>query len=621
MKKLLHEDLISSISALRRLLANHTTESVLKMVAAQLIQWPSKNIGLKSPQRQLSYLLGLLMTTPEPPMPREMDQEWDDVIGLLEKIFSSYAVMFSPSGGQLGQLTQAGRDARKVAMPAFLHYYYSGLMASTEQVRDWIRRYIVPHDAVIKDILGLSAMDMLRIASMIGELTQADYDRLSSLSLKEKDARLSLLNEAERQGWDDEMIERQVSEDSRYGEIAHDYLTAIDKVFTVEREPLQSEFGTNQVNAFLHVFSAKRGSVEDFTYPTQWNPATEKPLYELDNGTLISPSVHWVNLAILERAERAMRESAERDKFFRQRDKGLEDHVAEILTRFFGKSASVLQSVFETNRQQFEHDVVVRWEDKLLVIEAKAATSRAPLRDPDRAFVRIRDDFRGNRGIQAAYNQARRIEIMLKDKGAIQLYNKHGKPVCEAPPGEIDRIYSICVTRDNYGLLATDLSLLLEKEAPARYPLAINILDLDSLLDAFSYIKWGPEKLCEYMEGREEMHGRVSASDELDYAGFLISHGTFEKLLEKGRGGVFIYPDYSGVFDEIFYAKRGGETVSFDPTPPVFTNLSSGDIRVVTKAMPHENHQRFRGPSARKQGRNEPCSCGSGRKYKRCCGK
>jgi uncharacterized protein YecA (UPF0149 family) len=51
--------------------------------------------------------------------------------------------------------------------------------------------------------------------------------------------------------------------------------------------------------------------------------------------------------------------------------------------------------------------------------------------------------------------------------------------------------------------------------------------------------------------------------------------------------------------------------------PPVGEGDDSGDDHVHGESCEHHHHppQRF----VTKIGRNEPCPCGSGRKYKKCC--
>ncbi|HEX9276275.1 MAG TPA: hypothetical protein VGA51_07745, partial [Casimicrobiaceae bacterium] len=80
-------------------------------------------------------------------------------------------------------------------------------------------------------------------------------------------------------------------------------------------------------------------------------------------------------------------------------------------------------SVFETHDQHFEHDLLVRVARTAIVVEAKASPPVEPFRDPDKAFVRIRDAFRSSRGIQHAFDQGRRIFRAWKRGDRVQLYD------------------------------------------------------------------------------------------------------------------------------------------------------------------------------------------------------
>ncbi len=621
MDKNLHDKLISDITDLRNLLGQYSTETIVGTVATKFLRWPSKDVELTSPHRQLFYLLGLMLTSPEPSKPQEYDESaWSKTVELLERIFSSYAWMFWPTPEEAGNLSKEWKDIREVAMPAFLNYFNSGLLASTEQVKNRFTRYIVPFDNVVNKLFFLSAIDLLNIADFIGAKIQEDFDSLSNLIKKEERARLDILDEAEREKWDFQTTQNKVL-NSSYADIAKELFSKLRQVSTITISDLQENFGSEKANVFIQKFATRRGSISNLTYPTDLHPEMETTLYYIDDNILMIPSAHSIYLSILEQTERSLLKSDVRDKFLPHRDQMLEDEAAEVIQRFFREDVTIWRSVFETPKQQFEHDIIFLWNKKLFVVEAKATPPREPLRDPERAFIRIRDDFQSDRGIQKAYDQAKRIEEIYEETNFVCLYDRHGRQICEIKSEDIDKIYSICVTRDNFGLLATDLSLLLNKKTDAPFPLAINILDLDTLLDAFSYFKWTPDRLCEYLDGREKMHGRVTADDEMEYAGYLIAHGTFDYLFNEIYDRMFLNPGYSVVFDQIFYAKHGGKPVNYNPKPPVTTDLSAE----MKKWMLHDtrntavDNRPIR--AVKKQGRNEPCACGSGKKFKKCCGR
>ena len=109
--------------------------------------------------------------------------------------------------------------------------------------------------------------------------------------------------------------------------------------------------------------------------------------------------------------------------------------------------------------------------------------------------------------------------------------NSERERVTTIEPTELERTYLICVTRDDFGPIAVNLSLLLEKEEEDPYPWAVNILDLHNLIDAWDYFGWGVDQLVKYLDLRVDLHGNVYASDELEIAGFFIKHGGLEPLV------------------------------------------------------------------------------------------
>ncbi len=165
-----------------------------------------------------------------------------------------------------------------------------------------------------------------------------------------------------------------------------------------------------------------------------------------------------------------------------------------------------------------------------------------------------------------------------------------------------------------------DLSLLLEKGNGNPYPWAVNILDLGSLLEAWTYFGWGPERLCEYLDARVQLNGKILCSDELEVAGAFIQHGGLSKFVQLTADRLQLTPQYSDVFDDIHRARQGGEPVEYAPTEPFI-----GDVReMLAEVLAEEKQSRSESvtpPVKPKQGRNERCACGSGKKYKRCCGR
>jgi hypothetical protein len=183
----LYDQLILKTEELRDLLRKSSTESIVGMCAAfSFRRLVSGKDGQKliSPGRQPNFLLGLMLSTDEPERPDQFGKEdWDTAENLLNDIFSTYAWMFWPKPEEVGSLTESWKQAREVAMPAFLHYFNTGLLASVEQVQDRIKRYLCPFDVEIKSLMGISASEALTIANFIMKDLQHALDKVVKCSI------------------------------------------------------------------------------------------------------------------------------------------------------------------------------------------------------------------------------------------------------------------------------------------------------------------------------------------------------------------------------------------------------------------------------------------------------
>jgi hypothetical protein len=285
-------------------------------------------------------------------------------------------------------------------------------------------------------------------------------------------------------------------------------------------------------------------------------------------------SSNVVTEAILNVGEKTLLKSSARETYLRARDKQLEKEALEHIQALVDPGARIYSEVFETPDSQFEHDLIVEDAVLQIALEAKASPPNEPFRDPDKAFPRIRDAFRGDTGIQKAFEQGNRIVRRLKNDEAVPLFDRKGTQVAELRPEPGRLPVCICVTRDNFGGLATKLSLLLEKEDRDSFPWAVNILDLANLAMAWKYFKWGSKEFRRYLEQRALLHHKGLADDELDFAGYFIRHGDFKVALESKADLFQFNPEYSSVFDDLYrHIHLGGPPVEIEQREPVMMDL------------------------------------------------
>ena len=631
MNKTLHSQLITATDKLRDLVSTFSTESVAGSCAMEVLKrvWGEDDSEkLSSEFKQLFFFCGLMLGTPEPENPQPLTKEkWKEAKELLEEIFGLYAFMFWPTEDE--SPTDEWRDVREVAMPAFLHYFNNALLASKEQIAERVKNYLSPFDQYFATSTGITASEALLIAEWIGQALQAQSDDLVKTTEKVQHDKLTIEERGRVENWDENRFWEEARKQEAVTHHTERLALGIQDFLKVRLEAIQTEFGIEKGNSFWRLFVSKRGEVEKLSYLTERNIAEERPLFELEPGVASCPLINALHFAVFNTGEQRLRDSLHKDAFLRARDKALEGEVKETLQGFFQSDAILLPNVYESADLQYEHDLVVLWNGMLFVIESKASPPVEPFRDPDKAFTRISHAFRSDRGIQKGFDQANRLRKVVTASKTLDLYDGDRQLVCSVESSEISKTYLICVTRDNFGVLATDLALLLQKADDEDYPWAPNILDLQALIEAWQYLKWGPEKLCEYLDGRIRLHGKIFASDELDVAGYFIRHGHFARLLELQADRIVLEPHYSDVFDKIYLTRYGGPPFVYAPEEPVLTDARTllGNVQPTAKNIATKDVFRIRKKSRpsksykNKIGRGARCPCNSGKTYARCHGR
>jgi hypothetical protein len=441
---------------------------------------PQFKTCLLAPAKQCSFLRGILLESQEPDVAKDFAKE-DSVKAeaLLNDAFQAYLPLYFPSAEEAGSLTKEWHKVREVAMLAFLHFHNTGLIASGEQVASRIRRYLTPFDDEISRTMGISATQGLEICEWISDRLQKGSNDLSIMYEEEKTARLALLDQAKTKDWSLKDI-RDRADTSGYLSVAKKLVTALDNLGKIECSELQAAF-PDVGEQFWNLFSIGRGKGPVVNYPTDSSIAEQRPMILISDSKAICPLVNNLYSAVLMLCEQVLSSGERRESYFRARDKIIESEVAHHFRRFMGSQASFHTKIFETPDLQNEHDLVILDKKLCLIVEVKASPPIEPFRDPEKAFIRLRHAFRADTGIQKAYDQGMRLLRRLRKGESVTLYDEEGKIAAEVPAQLADQTFCVCVTRDDFGPLATNLALLLEKGEAEPYPWAINVFDLEML--------------------------------------------------------------------------------------------------------------------------------------------
>jgi hypothetical protein len=178
---------------------------------------------------------------------------------------------------------------------------------------------------------------------------------------------------------------------------------------------------------------------------------------------------------------------------------------------------------------------------------------REPFRDPDKAFVRIKDDF--NKCIGYAYEQTKRIEQKFVNKETLIITDNNGNVIKEIDTSKYeDNDFSIIVNLKSFGEIQTDLSLLLNVEDGNAYPWAVRFDDLEVFILILIAKRKNPDFFVDFLLLREDLHGKLICSDELEICGGYISGQIDNNMLEKEET-IVTHPSLANIFDEQY--KKG----------------------------------------------------------------
>jgi hypothetical protein len=598
---------------LRMLLGQFSSEEVVRkcFYIFQLSpQEARETYGLWSPYRELQYLLGLMLSTPEPVLTAKRDRSstttlWNEILVLVSDSTNAYLRLFFE---RPEQLSDEQFQRHFVAGTAFVHHFNSGPMATSAQLLARARDHLVPFDDELVRRVGLSATDGIAIVEWLHQDLQARLDRQMDY-LEELDA---LRVRSISCGWSDAQTRREAEAFQRARGHFHQRLDR-DPLLILKAE-LEARFGRGPAEGFWRLFVRARGSGGGFTYYTDKNPAESAPLVGISDERAYITLANALSFALVQRLEATLGLSGVRDEYLRKRGAAVERRVEDAFRGFFGSEAEFLTSACETHDGQHEHDLILLWQDALLVVEVKSAPPVEPFRDVEKSYQRLRDAFRRNTGIQGGVDQAERILAPLRAGRDVPLFSLDGRPLHVLAASDFHQTFGLCLTADDFGTLAVDLPLLLKLPEQTPFPWVANINDLESFFEALKLKGWGPAHFLDYLRQRRALQGAVKCADELEVAGMFIRHS---RLAQPPAGhDLLVHPSYADVFDEIFMAKQGGPApdLGTDPNLSVSTDYESWRRATGLVRVPGIS------PRPPKVGRNDPCGCNSGKKHKKCHG-
>lgn len=290
----------------------------------------------------------------------------------------------------------------------------------------------------------------------------------------------------------------------------------MDNMNSIKAKDVVKAFGKEKGEKLLEIFGLYR-KARDFQYYNGKNPFAEKPLSWIDNGeTLFIVHPQFLLNAIFEHVTNILENPNNHfaEKYKKAKADIVENQFLKMLKSIFGERTIYHTSVCE-ERGTKEHDIVVEFENYILIIEVKASKVREPFFNPEKGYVRVKDHFNSDVGIGGAYEQAIILKRFIERKEEVTLY-ENKKDRFEIHDISKKEILPIVFTLNQFGGLAINTSRLLEKDQHQPYPWVCNLHDLENIIEILNYLGKTPNDFIEYIIWRNQNHEKIIASDELD---------------------------------------------------------------------------------------------------------
>lgn len=509
---------------------------------------------LSSPMRQLYFLGGLLLSSEDGTGLQSYHEEakWEKIVTLLNEIEQEYDTMFFPKPDE--EIDEEWKKVREVAMPSFLSYFNEGPLNYEEQTINWVRDLYSNFDDIIESEIGIRTEHLIQFYENIDSLVQKKFNGFGT-----------------GQSFDDKWLEYTKLEVT----VADDVPSFIQEMGK-ERKPLytfMADHGIiyrfkpedivgnglqlNHINTILPFLSCKREPT-DFIYYTATipgNPLYDTPIVDIGHDLFQVFEVKQVIHAIDSMLEKiCSKDVKNKPRLIKRKGKLLEDRIIELLKKFFRKDYSYYTGYYVDGCEQ---DILFLWKSYAFIIEAKGYNLREPMRDPDKAFVRIKDDF--NECIGYGYKQTNRVEQKFINQVPLRIEDVHGNLVDEIQTKKFEENdFSIIVNLKSFGQIQNNLSTLLEIEDDANYPWVVKFDDLEVFLLTLIARKKTPDYLAEFLTFRENLHGRLICTDELQICGAYLTGDITEKIIEETTDTIAINsPSFTAIFDNQYQKGMG----------------------------------------------------------------
>lgn len=399
------------------------------------------------------------------------------------------------------------------------------------------------------------------------------------------------------------------------------------------------------MNIFIKYFATDLGNIEEFSLENILQ-FQNKPIIKIDNHHLLLPPPIILMQAVCESPLYWMiKDKNYADKAWQHRGEVTVDMVFQWIRSVFGVQNVFKNVLIKRNRQDItDIDILVLFQNKAIVfqIKSKKATLKTKLGD-QKQFI---TDF--SKSIQSAYNQGI-LSIEAIQNEDCEFFS--GRKRIEIP-SYINDYYIFCVTTEQFKTLNIRLKETLEiNDSYSTVPvIVLSTFDLQILA---LYLQ-DPYDFLYYLHRRKKLDEAIIFSEEINILVAFLDFGLrnipvdrvhfSNDFLDSINAHFRPWPTPKLIRDSYKWKREDKERIitlikkwSYCSTNDLISYIYDYYEKLPTSVLQNLNHmnrdrifQLLTKPQdlfstlfslSKKIGRNEKCPCGSGLKYKRCCGK
>ncbi|MBP6424400.1 MAG: hypothetical protein KA278_01620 [Flavobacterium sp.] len=541
----------TEILKIETILAKYDSISVVNNMAFWLTRITERRSnpffnGLKSPYKQLHYVASLALKNKTTGLGQISDDDWTNISSSLQEIEILYNNSFSQKNKELDteHLKKVG-----VSSATFLTYFFNGTFAFKEQLIERIERTFKKYDSLIVEETGLSVQEFIDFVELVND--ECNIKLNLPLEIQNSGDWIKFTEKMESLNVHPEEWKMHFNESFN---VAFETLTQPSSILYCDVDNLHVTCDIEKLRTFLNGLSVPELNPSKTIYYGEILPLESNPFVKVSESKYLIFYHNEILSAIYKKLVDICSGKIG-SKFYKHRDNKTEEKVVEIFELLFNKKKSKIFVNYSID-QHCEQDILIVFDSTALIVEVKASTFREPMRDPQKAFEKIKSDFKKN--IQEAYNQCLRVEDAFEMESFVSVYDDKNQMLEKISTLSVENTYSIIVTLDRFGVIQSDLSWLLQIDKDLPFPWSVNIDDLETFFLMLKKQKRPQKKLVEFLKHRELLHERLYAMDEIDVCcWYLRNPKDFREGCNQHEAFIFANPQESDLVDKAYFSKGG----------------------------------------------------------------